>query len=173
MGRFCFPKIIDEPVEITEEDKKYINGEPYIQYDKFVEQQEQSQKLINLSVIKSDKLISWLGDLFLTWPALLGSFGWSIIIAFLFMWFLKCCAGCIVYTVILLILGCLVVLSLFFFKKVDQYDAVDDTAYRTTMQAFAWIFVALAVIWLIVILCMCNRIRLAANLMEVTGEYIG
>lgn len=64
MNRFCFPILIEK-----KEEKEYqtmnVNGTEYIE-KKALDDLEDSQKLINLSVINTDKLITWISDLYLT-----------------------------------------------------------------------------------------------------------
>jgi hypothetical protein len=56
--------------------------------------------------------------------------------------------------------------------KREEYDEVNDSEYYNAMVVIAWIFWGLAFIWLIFIICMCNRIRLAVALLEATARYI-
>lgn len=103
------------------------------------------------------------------WPVILGSLGWSIIIAFIYIFFTRFCTAFIVYTTILLVEAALVGFGLVFFWRKDFYDSVEDSFYSTSMTVIAIIFWALAAIWLIFICFMCNRIRLAVALLEVTA----
>ena len=171
MERFCFPVIIkDQP---KEEDYKQItqNGTTYIEIQALKDMKD-SQQLINLSIINTDKLITWVSDLYITWPIILASLGWTFVIALIYLFFVRFCAGFIVYLTILLVLGCFIVLGYFFHDRANLYDSVDDSMYHSTMIGLGWFCYALAIIWFLVIVVLCNRIRLAANMMEVTAKYI-
>ena len=171
MERFCFPIIIkDQP---KEEDYKQItsNGTTYIEIQALKDMKD-SQQLINLSIINTDKLITWVSDLYITWPIILASLGWTFVIALIYLFFVRFCAGFIVYLTILLVLGCFIVLGYFFHDRANLYDSVDDSMYHSTMIGLGWFCYALAIIWFLVIVVLCNRIRLAANMMEVTAKYI-
>ena len=134
--------------------------------------EEASNRLINWSFFSVDKLATWMADLYVTWPAILASVAVAFILSMLFLLLVRCCAGFIVYTIILLILACFVLLSLIFWKKSDDYEKLGDDTYKKTMLALMWVCAGLALVWFVVICLMCNRIRLAVNLIECTGKYI-
>ena len=177
MERFCFPVIIkDQPKEedyktITIEDSSTNENVTYIEMQALKDMKD-SQQLINLSIINTDKLITWVSDLYITWPIILASLAWTFVIALIYLFFVRFCAGFIVYLTILLVLGCFIVLGYFFHDRANLYDSVDDSMYHSTMIGLGWFCYALAIIWFLVIVVLCNRIRLAANMMEVTAKYI-
>ena len=111
-------------------------------------------------------------DLITCWPIILASLGFSIVIALVYMVFIRCCAGVIAYITILLLLASLSGLGYVFQARADYYKSIQDDAYHTTMMVLCSIFYALAGIWLLCILFMCNKIRLSIALMEVTAKYI-
>ena len=139
-----------------------INGEK--------DPQKASARLINLSYF-TQLFTLWINDLNVTKYAILGSIGWSFFLAMFYFLFLRCCAGVITFLIILAVEAGFIVLAVYFHllsKDEEQQEAEGDT----TNKAFFWVFVALAAIWLIFILIMCNRIRLAVALTEVTSKYI-
>ena len=139
-----------------------INGEK--------DPQKASAQLINLSYF-TQLFTLWINDLNVTKYAILGSIGWSFFLAMFYFLFLRCCAGVITFLIILAVEAGFIVLAVYFHllsKDEEQQEAEGDT----TNKAFFWVFVALAAIWLIFILIMCNRIRLAVALTEVTSKYI-
>ena len=154
------------------------NGEKYVKYDAVLEylnnrnSTEGAKELFNWSYFDTDKLISWMVDLYECWIAIALSFVWSLILCMIFLLFVRCCAGVIIYIIIFLILVVLAGLGAFFFVKREEYDEVNDSKYYNAMIVLAWIFWGLAFIWLIFIICMCNRIRLAVALLEATARYI-
>ena len=134
------------------------------------EPQEASARLINLSYF-TQLFTLWINDLNVTKWAIAGSIGWSFFLAMFFFLFIRCCAGFITFLIILFVEAGLVVLAVYFkFLANDQEQK--DTDADTTNNAFFWVFTALAAAWLIFVLIMCNRIRLAVALTQVTSQYI-
>ena len=170
MNRYCFPKIVNDET-LDDLPSQIIDGEEYIK-KKDLENYEKRKDLINFAVVDTDKLISWMTDLYECWPILLASLGWSLIIGLFYLLFTRFCAGVLVYIIIILVLACFIILGFFFHKQANKYEDVDDTAYHKTMIGLGCFCYTLAILWFIFILCMCNRIRLAANIMKVTSKYI-
>ena len=195
LNRVCFPKTNDEvsfdsttqqKVKIYDpntgdtfekvvdnDDIKIINDRVFI-YEKAIngesDPQKASARLINLSYF-SQLFTLWINDLNVTKYAIFGSIGWSFFLAMFYFLFLRCCAGLITFLCILLVEAGFAVLAAYFYFLADdeeQQEAEGDT----TNKAFFWVFTALAAVWLIFILIMCNRIRLAVALTEVTSKYI-
>lgn len=198
INRFCFPfakneenfdsqtqekiKIYDNKNQkmiekiVQKNDIKQENGSYFINIDALSGEsnaQEASNRLINWSFFSVDKLAVWMGDLFVTKYALAGCVLWSFILAMIFMLFLRCCAGFIIFLLIFVIFVGLIVLAIFFKMKSSIYKEQGDDVYETTMTILFWVFVAFSIIWLLFIIIMCNRIRLAIALIEVTAKYVG
>ena len=196
LERICFPKSNDDIsydplkqklIEIYDPDtgdkfKKVINDEDtktdengriYIAADAINgsnDPQEASARLINLSYF-TQLFTLWINDLNVTKYAIAGSIGWSFFLAMFYLLFLRCCAGFITFLIILFVEAGLVVLAVYF-KLLSQKEEEIQAESDTTDLAFFWTFTALAAAWLIFILIMCNRIRLAVALTEVTSKYI-
>ena len=195
LGRVCFPRTEDEihynasiqqlikiydpdtgdtfEKVVNNEDTQTIDGRVYIAQDAIngeQDSQKASARLINLSYF-TQLFTLWINDLYETRYAILGSIGWSFVLAMLYFLFLRCCAGVITFLVILIVEAGFIVLAVYFHilsQDEEEIKAESDT----TDKAFFWVFTALAAIWLIFILVMCNRIRLAIALTEVTSKYI-
>ncbi len=135
--------------------------------------QSSASSLINFNFINTDKLVSWMTDLNTTWPILLASIGFAFVIALFYLLFVWCCADVVVYITILLILAALSGLGYIFQQRSDYYKNLNDSTYQTTMLVLCGICYAFAGIWLLIILFMCNRIRLSIALARVTARYIG
>lgn len=112
-------------------------------------------------------------DLQTCWPILLASVGWAFVIAFVYLILVRWCAGVIAYTTIFLVLCALAGLGYLFQARIDYYKDLGDAQYELAMKVLCGLCYSLAGIWLIIILFMCNRIRLAIALTEVTAEYVG
>ena len=187
INRLCIPYTEDDDdsvdydaIFLADDNNKYEHdGKTYIEYEFLKDylkygrnSTEGANELFNWSYFDTDKLISWMVDLYECWIAIALSFVWSLILCMVFLLFVRCCAGVIIYIIIFLILVCLTGLGAFFFVKREEYDEVNDSEYYNAMIVLAWIFWGFAFIWLIFIICMCNRIRLAVALLEATARYI-
>lgn len=161
MGRYCIPdggKVVNL-LNNTDVINTSINN--------------QTNSLFNSQFINTDKLISWITDLQTVWPILLASVGFAFVIAFVYLLLIKYCAGVIAYTTIVLVLAALAGLGYLFQSRISYYQNLNDTQYELAMKVLCGIFYASAGIWLLVILFMCNKIRLAIILTEVTADYVG
>ena len=158
---------------INKDDTTKVGTKIYIAEDAITAEKDAekaSARLINLSYF-SQLFTLWINDLYVTRYAILASIGWSFFLAMIYFIFLRCCAGFITFLLILIVQAGLIILAVYFnllSKKEEEKEAESDT----TDYAFFWVFTALAVIWFLFILIMCNRIRLAIALTEVTSKYI-
>ena len=161
--------IIKYPDGVAEEDKKeYI----LLETVKGEDSKGASAQLINWSFFSVDRLATWLSDLYTTRWALVGSLAWSFVLAMLFLVFLRLCAGVMVFLIILIIEGGLIVLAVYFKITANDHEDQEDTVYETAMNALFWVFLILAIAWIIFIIAMCNKIRLAVALIQVTAKYL-
>ena len=143
-------------------DVNVINGE--------TDPEKSSARLINFSYF-TQLFTLWINDLNATKWAIAGSIGWSFFLAMFYFLFLRCCAGFITFFLIMIVQAGLIVLAVYF-KLLSQKEEEIEAESDTTDLAFFWVFTALAAIWLLFILIMCNRIRLAVALTQVTSKYI-
>ena len=158
----------DVHFEGTGDNRKVYIAEDAIKGDN--DAQKSSAQLINLSYF-TQLFTLWINDLNVTKWAIAGSIGWSFFLAMFYFLFLRCCAGFITFFLILIVEAGLVVLAVYF-KLLANDEEQKDADGDTTNNAFFWVFTALAAVWLIFILVMCNRIRLAVALTQVTSKYI-
>ena len=155
-----FTKIVNKDDTMTDANQRVYVLQSVISGEE--EAQEASARLINLSYF-TQLFTLWINDLNVTKWAIAGSIGWSFLLAMFFFLFIRCCAGFITFLIILLVEAGLVVLAVYF-KFLANSQEEKDTDSDTTDNAFFWVFTALAAAWLIFILIMCNRIRLAVAL---------
>ena len=134
--------------------------------------QDASAQLINWSYFSVDRLATWISDLYVTRWAIVGSLAWSFALAMLFLVFLRLCAGVMVFLIIIIIEAGLIVLAVYFKITANDHEDQEDTVYYTAMNALFWVFLILAIAWLIFIIAMCNKIRLAVALIQVTAKYL-
>ena len=167
-----FEKIVNNEDVIIDTSKE-ASGRLFIAQDAIngeKDTQKASAKLINLSYF-TQLFTLWINDLYVTRYAIISSIGWSFILAMLYFLFLRCCAGFITFLIILIVEAGLVVLAVYF-KILSEKEEEKVAESDTTDYAFFWAFTALAAAWLLFILIMCNRIRLAVALTQVTSKYI-
>ena len=167
-----FEKIVNNE-DVMNDTSKEASGRLFIAQDAIngeKDTQKASAKLINLSYF-TQLFTLWINDLYVTRYAIIGSIGWSFILAMLYFLFLRCCAGFITFLIILIVEAGLVVLAVYF-KILSEKEEEKVAESDTTDYAFFWAFTALAAAWLLFILIMCNRIRLAVALTQVTSKYI-
>ena len=165
-----FYKVIDKVDTYTDA----ANPEKlYILVDKIKpdgDAQGSSANLINISYF-TQLFTLWINDLNVTKWAIAGSIGWSFLLAMFYFLFLRCCAGFITFLLILFVQGGLIVLAVYF-KFLANDEEQQEAEGETTNNAFFWLFVALSAAWFLFIIIMCNRIRLAVALTEITSKYI-
>jgi choline transporter-like protein 2/4/5 len=147
-----------------------VNGKTYVAVNP--KNQESATSLISIKIINTDKLISWISDLAVAWPIILASIGFSFIIILIYMLLVRCFAEFIAYLTIILIIAALAGLGYVFQARAEYYNSVKDNTYELTMKVLCGLCYSLAGIWLLVVLFLCNRIRLAIALIKTVAEYL-
>jgi choline transporter-like protein 2/4/5 len=128
--------------------------------------------LVNTNFINSDKLFDYLGDCITVWPIFIACVGIALVAGFCYLFIIRICGGVIAYIVIFAILAVLVILGWVFQNRMKIYENLNDDTYKNIMLAFAIVFYSLAFIWLLIILCSCNKIRLAIAITEVAAIFV-
>ena len=169
-----FEKVVDEKDIILYQKPEESEEKEYILLEtvKGEDSKGASAQLINWSYFSVDRLATWISDLYITRWAIVGSLAWSFCLAMLFLVFLRLCAGVMVFLIIIIIEGGLIVLAVYFKLTADDHEDQEDSVYETAMNALFWVFLLLAIAWLIFIIAMCNKIRLAVALIQVTAKYL-
>ena len=115
----------------------------------------------------------WLGDVYTVWPVIFIVAGATLVIAVIYMIFLRCCVGVIVWTSILITIAVIAVLGGFFqWAALNLYNETTDPDTVRNLKILAYTLYALAGVVLIYILYMCNKIRLAIAIMKVGTQYM-
>jgi ketosteroid isomerase-like protein len=131
-----------------------------------------SEQLINFSFFSAGNLIHWISDIYVARYVILASVIWSFLLAMIFLLFLRCCAGVIVFIILIgIFIGLVIVAVLMRFKMNDYKDEGDETKEILFCVLF-WVCVVLALIWLLFVIIMCNRIRLSIALIQIASKYI-
>ena len=193
LKRFCFPSddekeefdnktqekilVYDYTKKINIErivDKSDIDGE-YVRIEALKEENTSrvaSEKLINLSFFSKNRLINWISDIFVTKWVIFSSVIWSFIISMFFLLFLRCCAGLLVFLILVVIFVGLIIISIILRIKMNEYEEKEDDSKAKLFCVLFWVCVVIAVIWLLFVLIMCNRIRLSIALIQISAKYI-
>jgi hypothetical protein len=197
LGRFCFPNNTDEEefdpntqqkVAVYDFSKKVnierivdkgaikkIDGEEYVKANALKAEDDSkvaSEKLINFSYFNTDRLIYWISDIVVARYVILASLIWSFVIAMIFLLFLRCCAGIIVFLILVGIFAGLVILSIILRFKMNDYADEGDEKNKILFCVLFWVCAAASLIWLLFVLIMCNRIRLSVALIQIAAKYI-
>ena len=163
-----FTKIVKNDEIIKQGEKEYV----LLQTVEGGNSQDSSARLINWSYFSVDRLSTWLSDLYVTRWAIAGSLAWSFVIAMIYLLLLRLCAGFLVFFVIIIILAGLIILAAYFKITASDHEDQQDNVYYNTYTALFWVFLVLAIFWLIFVIAMCNKIRLAVALIQVTAKYL-
>ena len=122
------------------------------------------------SYVSTDKLFAWLGDLLTTKNILFASIGFAFVITIIYLCLIRLIGGVLVYCTIFLVLIGFFVLGYLFQSRIAYYqNVVPDNTYKNAMLALCIIFYSLGGLWLLYILFMCNSIRLALALLNVSN----
>jgi solute carrier family 44 (choline transporter-like protein), member 2/4/5 len=109
---------------------------------------------------------------------LLAAFGFAILISFIFMFCLRCLAGCIVWFSILGIIVFLALAGLIFLNNAGK---IGDSKYgylnipnsgQSNYEVYGYICFGLSGLALLITLCCCSRIRLAVAVCKAAGQFI-
>ena len=172
VDKLCVPskKLYEEAKQ-----KKAANNEKD-NSNRSIEQMDQEYTamggIINTNFINVDKLLEYVGDLQVVWPIMLACLGIAVVIGFLYLLIIRCCGSCIAYVTILLIFVALIGLGVVFQKRMNYYQDINDDTYYKIMLAFTIIFYSLGGIWFLIVICSCNKIRLAIALTEVGAIFV-
>lgn len=132
------------------------------------------------SAFQQGDLASFISDISNNWKWLLAALGFAVIVGFIFMFLLRCLAGCIVWVSLLGIIFFFIGLGLIFLynagKLGDLASAATylgvpsiDTGYN---EAVGWTMIGIGCAFIIVVLCCCSRIRLAVAVCKSAGQFV-
>jgi choline transporter-like protein 2/4/5 len=115
------------------------------------------------------------------WQWLLLALAFAIVVSFLFMFTLRCFAGLIVWTSLILVVLVFVGLGIIFLYNGGQLSSVSSyignlgiptlTA-SSYYSVYGYISFGIAGLLLIIVLCCCSRIRLAVAICNVAGQFV-
>jgi hypothetical protein len=114
---------------------------------------------------------------------LLAAFGLAIIISFIFMFCLRCLAGCIVWCSVIGIIVFFALAGVVFLYNSGKYftgmgnysgylSIPSSSAGQSNYDVYGFICFGLSGVFLIVTLCCCSRLRLAVAVCKAAGQFI-
>lgn len=132
------------------------------------------------SVLTQGDLSNFITDTQNNWQYLLAGLGWAIVISFVFMFMLRCLAGCIVWCSLFGIIIFFIGLGLIFLYNAGYLGAAAGTAsylgvpsVNTGSNAvYGWICIGLGCFFFILVLCCCSRLRLAVAVCKSAGQFV-
>lgn len=133
------------------------------------------------SAMSQGSLGNFINDVKNNWQYLLISAGVAVIISFIVMFFLRCCAGFIVWISLFAIMFLLIGLGLIFLYNAGYLGAASSVATYLGIptinssynEPVGWTLIGVGCAFFIVILCCCNRIRLAVAICKSAGQFVG
>ena len=133
------------------------------------------------SALDQGALADFINDVKNNWYWLLAATGVSFIVAFIIMFFLRCCAGCIVWISLFGIMFLLVGTGLIFLFNAGYLQSASSVATYLGVpsvnsqynEPIGWTLIGLGCFFFIIILCCCNRIRLAVAICKSAGQFVG
>ena len=123
------------------------------------------------SDINIDILSEWVGDAWTCWEVMFIVAAFTIIIASIYLLLMRYFIGVMVWLAIVLTFAALLLLAIFLqWSGVNQYP--NDPTTQKTLKILGYIMYAVSGLFLIFILFMCNRIRLAIAIMKAAVGFI-
>jgi len=125
-------------------------------------------------------LNNFITDIINNWRWLLVALGGAIVISFIFMFLLRCLAGCIVWCSLFGLIIFFIGTGLIFLYNAGYLGAAKDTATylgvptvnSAANETYGWIFIGLGCFFFIVVLCCCSRLRLAVAVCKTAGQFV-
>lgn len=105
----------------------------------------------------------------------------AVLLSFIWMYALKCVAGCIVWVSIFGLIGIFIAMGLIFLYNAGKLSSVSDyTGYlglptyeaNSNYDIYGYICFGVSGILLIVLMCCCSRIRLAVAVCKAAGQFV-
>jgi hypothetical protein len=117
-----------------------------------------------------DQISQWVNDLITVWWITLAAAGISFVLGFLYMVLLKWMAKCIIYVSIVMIFVLFLASAGLCYVQAGKMD--DDDENKKYVTYGAYILFALTALYVIVMLCLCSRIRMAIAIFQVTADFM-
>jgi solute carrier family 44 (choline transporter-like protein), member 2/4/5 len=109
----------------------------------------------------SDSASRAMGDMLTAWPVILASGFGCLVVAFIYTWFLEKCAGCMVFIALCATVCVGAVLTSAFWDKYNEYKTTEYNNRADAMQAMAIVTGVSTVLFILAVIVMRDRIRIA------------
>lgn len=133
-----------------------------------------------------DEVRGWVNDVRITWWIILICFGFTLVVSFLYMYFLRWCTDILTWAIVISFQLIIVALGGAFYyyagiKEEEYADAENATGadleskstfYTKTLRYTGYIFWFIGAIYFCVICCICHKIRLVTAIIESTARYV-
>lgn len=133
------------------------------------------------SITQGD-LSNFIQDIKNNWQWLLAGLGWAVLISFIFMFLLRCLAGCIVWCSLFGVIFFFIGLGLIFLYNAGYLGAASGAATylgvpswdstKANNEVYGWISIGLGCFFFILVLCCCSRLRLAVAVCKSAGQFV-
>ena len=178
--QFRWEEVFDDPHEVYGYLKGYYPSDGYIKRVCLPDLSDDDERGWLSSAydevvdfIDVNTMQKWFGDVVTCWPTFFIVAGIALVIAAFYLLLLRYCIGVMVWLSIFTILGLLVAFGIVCHVSAYYvFDGASDDDTQTTLYVIAIIFYCASGVFLIYILCMCNRIRLAIAIMKSGTIYI-
>ena len=117
-----------------------------------------------------DHLTDYISDAYKAWYVLLICFGIAFAFGFVYMFFLRCCAGVFVFLSIMTIMFGLAGAGVWLWFYRLHYDP-DDKEYKF-FQIAAYTLWGMSGLFTLIVLCLCNQIRLGVAIIKCTAQFV-
>jgi choline transporter-like protein 2/4/5 len=146
LGKYCLP----DPSELTNITKPFME-QFYKNYD-------------------VEKYTAYIADLAKAWYVMAISVGVAIVVSFIYLLILRCCAGVLIWVSIFAILGAMGGGGYWLYATKDKYPVSDPT--HNYMMYGSYALWGVAGFFALLSLCCCSRIRLGVAIMKVSSSFI-
>jgi hypothetical protein len=117
-----------------------------------------------------DTFTNYISDLVSVWYVMAISAGVAFVLGFVYMFLLKFCAGVIMFLSLVLIFVIIAGGGVWAYFTKNNYN-VDDKNYKY-LEYGGYILWGIAGAYLLLVLCMCNRIRLGVSIVKCTADFV-
>ena len=132
------------------------------------------------SAFSQGDLSNFITDTTNNWRWLLVALGGALVISFIFMFLLRCVAGCIVWCSLFGLIVFFIGTGLVFLYNAGKLgDAKGTATYlgvptvnSAANETYGWIFIGLGCFFFLLVLCCCSRLRLAVAVCKTAGQFV-
>jgi hypothetical protein len=113
-----------------------------------------------------------MNDLRISWPITLAVLFMSLLVSILFLFFIRACGGCLVWTVIMLYFAVIITFGVVAFLTAENkitINGIDQLNDPNLLRTIAYVCWGVAAVSLLVLLCSIRKIRIATAVIKTTA----